>query len=577
MIIKRWNGTAFVKEFPETKAQLIRNNGDSANIFDANDKLLPAYLPDSVFDNLLFYGTTTGDVASTASRLILANALEDARVAADLADRSIKGYYFVITATGTITGLTGVAAYPAGVNVFYTLQFRPQDGGTSGTANTSSGILEPGDWFVIETITGAGTSGSPYVIVASVINNSFELMTGAGASTAGAPGVVPGPASGQNLHFLRGDGTWVIPTNTTYTGSTSITLNGTSFERAALTGDVTASGNSNATTIANDAVTFAKMQNIAADTILGRVTAGSGDPEALTAAQVRTLLNVANGATANSGTVTSVSGTGTTAGLSLSGTVTTSGNLTLGGTLSTPVSTINDSTTVGQNLVKLTNPGAIRFIRINADNTVSSLTDSDFRTAIGATGNLGTVTSVGGTGTVAGLSLSGTVTSSGNLTLGGALSTPVSTINDSTTVGQNLVKLTNPGAIRFLRINANNTVDALSDSAFRTAIGAGTSSTTGTVTSVATSGTVNGLTLTGGTITTAGTITLGGTLSGVANSALSSMAASTIKGRITASTGAPEDLTASNVRSIIELAAPIYVQTATPTTSVTHALWYDIN
>jgi hypothetical protein len=38
---------------------------------------------------------------------------------------------------------------------------------------------------------------------------------------------------------------------------------------------------------------------------------------------------------------------------------------------------------------------------------------------------------------------------------------------------------------------------------------------TGTVTSIATTGTVNGITLTGGTITTTGTLTLGGTLSGV--------------------------------------------------------------
>ena len=42
----------------------------------------------------------------------------------------------------------------------------------------------------------------------------------------------------------------------------------------------------------------------------------------------------------------------------------------------------------------------------------------------------------------------------------------------------------------------------------------------GTVTNVATAGTVNGLTLTGGPITTTGTITLGGTLANVANSAL---------------------------------------------------------
>lgn len=75
------------------------------------------------------------------------------------------------------------------------------------------------------------------------------------------------------------------------------------------------------------------------------------------------------------------------------------------------------ATTVGANLFKLTNPGAIRFPRFNADNSVSSLSDTDFRTAIGA----GTVTSVSGTGTVNGITLTGTVTSSGNLTLGGAL------------------------------------------------------------------------------------------------------------------------------------------------------------
>lgn len=55
----------------------------------------------------------------------------------------------------------------------------------------------------------------------------------------------------------------------------------------------------------------------------------------------------------------------------------------------------------------------------------------------------------------------------------------VSTISDATTVGQNLVKLTNPSAIRFLRVNANNTTDLLSASDFLTAIGAGSSGFSG--------------------------------------------------------------------------------------------------
>lgn len=65
--------------------------------------------------------------------------------------------------------------------------------------------------------------------------------------------------------------------------STLVYTDGTPLlSRAALTGDVTASAGSNTTTIANDAVTFAKMQNITSDRLLGRDTAGSGDTEELT-------------------------------------------------------------------------------------------------------------------------------------------------------------------------------------------------------------------------------------------------------------------------------------------------------
>lgn len=49
------------------------------------------------------------------------------------------------------------------------------------------------------------------------------------------------------------------------------------LSRAALTGDVTASAGSNATTIANDAVTYAKMQNVGANSVLARVAGTSGD------------------------------------------------------------------------------------------------------------------------------------------------------------------------------------------------------------------------------------------------------------------------------------------------------------
>ncbi len=54
---------------------------------------------------------------------------------------------------------------------------------------------------------------------------------------------------------------------------------------ATLTGDVTKSAGSATATIANDAVTNAKLANVNTQTIKGRTTASSGDPEDLTAAQ----------------------------------------------------------------------------------------------------------------------------------------------------------------------------------------------------------------------------------------------------------------------------------------------------
>ena len=52
----------------------------------------------------------------------------------------------------------------------------------------------------------------------------------------------------------------------------------------ALTGDVTTSVN--AATIADNAVSLAKMADIATDSLLGRFTAATGDPEVITSASL---------------------------------------------------------------------------------------------------------------------------------------------------------------------------------------------------------------------------------------------------------------------------------------------------
>lgn len=53
-------------------------------------------------------------------------------------------------------------------------------------------------------------------------DHTYGNMKGATSSAAGSAGLVPAPNIGEQLKFLRADGTWVIPTNTTYSvGTTS--------------------------------------------------------------------------------------------------------------------------------------------------------------------------------------------------------------------------------------------------------------------------------------------------------------------------------------------------------------------
>lgn len=47
-------------------------------------------------------------------------------------------------------------------------------------------------------------------------DTTYDAMTAATASAAGKAGLVPAPAAGAQAKYLRGDGTWQTPTNTTY-------------------------------------------------------------------------------------------------------------------------------------------------------------------------------------------------------------------------------------------------------------------------------------------------------------------------------------------------------------------------
>lgn len=223
------------------------------------------------------------------------------------------------------------------------------------------------------------------------------------------------------------------------------------------------------------------------------------------------------GYTTNTGTVTSVSGTGAVSGLTLTGAVTSTGNLTLGGTLSAQIQNISDLSRIFNNsgethptrsAFDATSPQygfGWRFIQ-GATNGPGTSGEQFYSLYVGL-GNEYAATGGGSYGMQIAIdrnvtnpylsvryneanSLStwkkihaGYADTAGNVTgtiavaNGGTGSTAAAgarTNLGATTVGANFFTLTDPGAITFPRINADNTVSALSAADFRTAIGAGT-------------------------------------------------------------------------------------------------------
>lgn len=79
-----------------------------------------------------------------------------------------------------------------------------------GLATTSSnGFLRQLDGSTAHFMRGDGTWATPP-------NTTYSAFKGATADAAGGTGLVPAPASGAQSKFLRADGTWQTPTNTTY-------------------------------------------------------------------------------------------------------------------------------------------------------------------------------------------------------------------------------------------------------------------------------------------------------------------------------------------------------------------------
>ena len=450
---------------PAIEKPYIINNGTDGTITVKNTTgtgiAVPAGKTMWVYNN----GTNVVDVTTHLTSLTLASALpvlsggtgsntaSGARTNLGLGTISTQNSNAVTITGGSITGITDLAVADGGTGASDAATARTNLGlGTISTQNSNA-----------VTITGGSITGITDLAVAdggTGASNAADARTNLGVPATDGTG-----ASGTWGINVTGNAGTV--TNGVYTTGNQ-TIGGTkTFSSTILLADggfMFASDGAQDTGIswASDGVMNVRSNNVTvgqfnnlgftgnAANVYGTVAIANGGTGGTTQGAAQTALDVpsrggsgasgtwginisGNAATATSATTATTAGSVTNAvTFNNSGSGAASGTTFNGSAAQTISYNTLGATTVGGNMFTLANPSAVTFPRFNADNTVSALDAASFRTAIGA----GTVTSVDGTGSVNGLSLSGTVSSTGSITLSGSVTSVATTATiDGVTIG----------------------------------------------------------------------------------------------------------------------------------------------
>ena len=434
------DGTNIDNLFPVVRVTDAVGSDGTTSFLDGG-KIRSTYLPSYVIGGLRFVATQSL-ATSTGLSAIFGSGTTTNLVQATTADEALQraGSYVIVTTGGDLTSSSPTPGSSAGY------QFNaPGDEGDDATPIT----LEAGDWIVFRQRTA---SGSPLAVVYyfDIINNTYQDATNANKGI-------------------------VTISNATSTsamnGSSKVITEDVLFDVIGTAANTIAAGNHLHTDVYephNDGLTD----------LAGLLTTGT---------QGFVRINGVNDASLDTNSYLNASTTSTQSGyfgnIHLQDDtnpshylgITTASDLTAARTLSLVTGDANRSITLSGNL------------NIAGDFSAT-------------TGNL-TINAASGGST---LSLPTTLvlpTVVQNDILFGSSANTVGKIA-STLIGRNTLTIPDISAISFARYNADETISMLDAASFRSAIGAGTSSTTGTVTSIATSGAI-----TGGTITTTGTIT----------------------------------------------------------------------
>lgn len=342
------------------------------------------------------------------------------------------------------------------------------------------------------------------------------------------------------------------PEDLTLTNSTTVTWNTStggaiSTERAALTGDVTASANSNATTIASDAVTDAKLRNSGALSVIGRSANSSGDPADISASAASDAVLRESGSVLGFGTIA----TGGIANNAVTDAkLRTSAALSVVGRSANSTGNVADISASAASDAVLRESGSVVGFGTIATGGIANdaVTDGKLR-------NSGALSVIGRSANSSGdpADISGTASSDAVLRVSG------------TTLGFGTVATAGiaDAAVTDAKISNRSALSVFGRSANSSGVGADIAGSASSDAVLRVSGTTLGF----GTVATAGIAD-----DAVTNAKLANMAARTIKGRAdSAGTGDPTDLTGAQVGAIIRFNTEIGDTTTTGTVA-TYAL-----